>query len=235
MMQRALSAEYLKMKKICLWIPVISAVILLLFSCMEWYLYFRQGEAGVYTGFNVLYMFLSFTMLLTISLLCSTMSEPEHQAQGLKLLFSLPVNRTAFYFAKAIWIGALMLGCCALIIGGTAGIWLAYTDLTLPFPFLVKQVLGCFGASLPVLGIQLFLSLRFSNQTFPLAVGVLGAISSLFIARFGGTVLYVLPWAYPSMASPFIGGYTHWIMLGAGLGLVLLWGGAAGFRGMEIK
>lgn len=139
MMQRALSAEYLKMKKICLWIPVISAVILLLFSCMEWYLYFRQGEAGVYTGFNVLYMFLSFTMLLTISLLCSTMSEPEHQAQGLKLLFSLPVNRTAFYFAKAIWIGALMLGCCALIIGGTAGIWLAYTDLTLPFPFLVKQ------------------------------------------------------------------------------------------------
>lgn len=232
MMKGMFSAEYLKVKRICLLIPVISAIILVLFTCIEWYLYFRQGESGVYAGFNVMYLFLSFTMILTVSVLCSIMSETEHQAQGLKLLFSLPVNRPALYFIKAIWICILIFGCCLLIIGGTSIVWLIYTDQPLPFVFLVKQVLGCFVASIPVLAIQLFLSLRFSNQTFPMTVGIIGAISSLFLGRASGEFLYILPWAYPSMASPFIKGYTVWIALGAALGIILLWAGAMNYRSM---
>ncbi|AOT72605.1 ABC transporter permease [Geosporobacter ferrireducens] len=235
MMKRVLSSEYIKIRRICLWIPAISAAILLLFTCIEWYLYFRQGESGVYAGLNVMYMFLSFTVLLTGSLLCSIMAETEHQSQGLKLIFSMPVSRTTFYFTKAIWIGILMLGCSLLIIGGSSVIWLVYTDQPLPFYFLVKQVLGCLAASLPVLAIQQFLSLRFHNQTLPLAVGVIGAISSLFLGRFGVKILYILPWAYPSMASPFIKGYINWIVLGAVLGMFLLWAGAMRFRALEIK
>lgn len=235
MINGMLSAEFLKMKKICLWIPVISAVILLLFTCMEWYLYFRQGEAGVYTGLNVVYLFLSFTMLLTISLLCSVFFETEHQAQGMKMIFSMPVSRRAFYFIKALWVIILMLICCSLILLGASLIWIVYTNERLPFLFLTKQVFGCFAASLPVLGIQLFLSARFANQTFPLAAGAIGAISSLFLARFGTKLLYVLPWAYPSMASPFIKGYTNWIILGVTLGLIILLLGSIRFGAMEMK
>lgn len=234
-MLKLLLTEAQKMKKICFVIPVISAIILLLFTCLEWYLYFRQGEAGIYAGLNIVYMFLSFTLLLTISLLCSIMFETEHQAQGLKLIFTMPINRRGFYFAKAVWVIFLMLGCCSLILLGATFIWSIYTDLPIPFIFLLKQVMGSFLSALPVLAIQLFLSNYFINQTFPMAVGTIGAISSLFLVRFGGKVLYVLPWAYPSMASPFIEGYAYWILLGGVLGVIMLILGAIYFSKMEMK
>lgn len=234
-MLRLLLSEYRKLKKICFGIPVISAVILLLFTCIEWYLYFRQGEAGIYAGLNVVYMFLSFTILLTISLLCSIMFETEHQAQGLKLIFTMPVSRSGLYLAKAAWVILLMLGCCLMILTGASLIWVVYTDQPLPFLFLVKQVLGSFISALPVLAIQLFLSSFFANQTFPMAVGTIGALSSLFLVRFGGKILYILPWAYPSMASPFIEGFLRWILLGGTLGVGLLILGALYFSKMEMK
>lgn len=235
MIKELFLAEYMKMKKICFWIPAIGAFIFLLFTCMEWYLYFRQGEGGIYTGLNVVYMFLSFEILLTTSLLCSIMSETEHQAQSLKMFFSMPVKRGSFYLVKAVWVILFVLECCIFIIGGVCIIWILYTDKVLPFSFLIKQILGCFGASLPVLAIQLFLSLFFTNQTFPLAVGVLGSISSLFLGRIGKKIMYFLPWAYPSMASPFIEGYTNWIILGGLLGIIFLIAGSIAFTKMEIK
>jgi len=235
MILHMLSAEGIKMRKVCFIIPIVSTIILLLFTCMEWYLYFRQGEAGIYTGLNVMYMFLSFTMLLTISLLCSIISETEHQALGLKFNFLMPISRTGFYFAKAIWVSLLMFGCCLLILSGASVIWIAFSSQPLPFVFLMKQIFGCFAASLPVLAIQLFLSLRISNQTIPMSAGVIGAISSLFLARFTGRAAYILPWVYPSMASPFIKGYTNFILLGILLGGLLLSLGALRFRKMEIK
>ncbi|WP_077610232.1 ABC transporter permease [Clostridium sp. Marseille-P2415] len=235
MIKRLFAVECRKARKICYAVPVISSVILILFTCLEWYLYFRQGKTGVYAGLNVIYMFLSFTMLLTITLLCSMVSETEHQAQGLKLLFTTPVSRTAFYYTKAAWVVVLMLGCSALILGGFCTVWLLYSDEILPFAFLAKQIFGCLAASFPMLSIQLFLSLSFSNQTLPLALGMTGAVSSLFLPRITQKVLYILPWSYPSMASPFIKGYTTWIMLGTGLGFFLLMAGAMRFRTLEIK
>ncbi|WP_018752029.1 ABC transporter permease [Paenibacillus sanguinis] len=235
MMKKLLFAEFYKTRKICYIVPIVSAVVLILFTCLEWYLYFRQGEGGIYAGLNIIYMFLSFTMLLTISLLCSMVSETEHQSQGLKFLFATPVNRTAFYFAKAVWVVVLMLGCSILILGGFCLIWIMYTDKVLPFAFLVKQIFGCLAASFPILSIQLFLSLYFPNQTTPLGLGVTGAISSLFLPRITQEFLYVIPWSYPSMASPFIEGYTIWIAIGIALGLILLIAGALRFRTIEIK
>lgn len=237
MMKQLFFAEFYKTRKICYIIPVISAVVLIAFTCLEWYLYFRQGEEGIYAGLNIIYMFLSFTMLLTISLLCSMVSETEHQSQGLKFLFATPVNRTAFYLTKAVWIAVLMFGCSILILGGFCLIWLLYTDKVLPLPFLAKQIFGCLAASFPVLSIQIFLSLYFPNQTIPIGLGVIGAISSLFLPRITQNVLvlYILPWSYPSMASPFLEGYTTWIAIGIGSGLILLIAGAMRFRTLEIK
>lgn len=222
MIRNLLIAEYNKLKRICLWIPAISSVIFILFTCLEWRLYFKQGEAGVYAGFNVMYLFLSFTMLLTISLLASIVAETEHQAQGWKLLFSMPVSRAGLFLCKAVWIGALMVEACMLIIAGVSLIWVVYTSEPLPFAFLAKQVGGSLLASLPVLAIQLFVSIRVSNQTFPLALGIIGAISSLFIGRSGGDWTRFIPWAYPPMSSPFIPGYTSWLTLAVALGMLLL-------------
>lgn len=236
MMKRLFFAEFYKTRKICYIVPSVSAVVLILFTCLEWYLYFRQGDSGIYAGLNIIYMFLSFSMLLTISLLCSMVSETEHQSQGLKFLFASPVNRMAFYFTKAVWVILLMLWYSILVLGGFCLVWFLYTDKILPFSFLVKQIFGCLAASFPVLSIQLFLSISIPNQTFPLGLGVTGAISSLFLPRITQyDVLYILPWSYPSMSSPFIGGYTTWIAIAMGSGLILFVAGAMRFCYLEIK
>ena len=236
MIKRLFFAEFYKTRRICYIVPSVSAVVLILFTCLEWYLYFRQGDSGIYAGLNIIYMFLSFSMLLTISLLCSMVSETEHQSQGLKFLFASPVNRTALYVTKAVWVIVLMLWYSILVLGGFCLIWLLYTDKILPFSFLNKQIFGCLAASFPVLSIQLFFSISIPNQTLPLGLGVTGAISSLFLPRIThGDVLYILPWSYPSMSSPFIEGYTTWIAIAVGSGLILLAAGAMGFRSLEIK
>lgn len=235
MMKRLFFAEFYKTRKICYIVPAVSAAVLILFTCLEWYLYFRQGDSGIYAGLNIIYMFLSFSMLLTISLICSMVSETEHQSQGLKFLFAAPVNRTAFYFLKAVWVIFLMLCYSILVLGGFCLVWFLYTDKNLPFSFLMKQIFGCFAASFPVLSIQLFLSLSIPNQTIPLGLGVTGAISSLFLPRITQDVLYILPWSYPSMSSPFIEGYKTWIAIAIGSGLILFVAGAMRFRSLEIK
>lgn len=225
-MRKLFRAEYDKLRKLCLWVPLISASILVSFTCLEWYLYFRQGEAGVYAGFNVMYLFLSFTLLLTVSLLASLIAETEHRAEGWKLLFSMPVSRPGLYLAKALWVGILMLVTALLIIIGVCGVWVLYTSQPLPFLFLVKQIFGGLLSCLPVLGIQLYLSVRFSNPTFPLAVGLVGAISSLFIGRSGSLWIYFVPWAYPSLSSPFTPGYGGLILFASITGLILLGAGS---------
>jgi hypothetical protein len=230
-----MTAEYTKLKTTCILTPVISAVVLLLFTCLEWYLYFRQGETGIYSGLNIVYMFLSFTLLLTITLICSILAETEHQAQGLKLIFSMPVSRFGFYIRKAVLAGILMLLCCFLILMGFTGIWQFSTEEPFPFLFLAKQIFGGLFASFPLLSLQLYLSFRFSNQTFPMTIGCIGAVSSLFLVRNGGLILYFLPWAYPSMASPFMEGYRVFIMLGIAVGLLFLVTGAFLFSKTEIK
>lgn len=230
-----LAAEYSKLKITCILTPVISAVVLLLFTCLEWYLYFRQGETGIYSGLNIVYLFLSFTLLLAITLICSILAETEHQAQGLKLIFSMPINRFAFYIQKAVLAGILMLLCCFLILMGFTAIWHFSTEEPLPFLFLSKQIFGGLFASFPILSLQLYLSFRFSNQTFPMALGCMGAVSSLFLARNGEQILYFLPWAYPSMASPFLEGYKVFIMLGITVGLFFLVTGAFLFSNTELR
>lgn len=234
-MIKLLYAEIQKTRKICYVVPVVSSIILILFTCLEWYIYFRQGAGGIMSGLNVVYMFLSFTMLLTISIMCSIVSETEHQAQGLKLFFTMPVSRTAFYVIKAVWVIILMIICSTLILSGFSVVWIMYSNETLPFLFLAKQIFGCLAASLPVLSIQLFISMYFYNQTFPLAFGVTGAVSSLFLPRIIQKGLYIFPWAYPSMASPFIKEYILWIILGLGIGVIFLIAGAVKFRNLEIK
>lgn len=122
---------------------------------------------------------------------------------------------------KILWVCILMLETCFLVIFGLSILWLIYTSQPLPFMFLVKQVFSCFLASFTVLVIQLWISIRISNQAIPLTVGVVGAASSLFLGRSGIKYLHWLPWAYPSLATPFIKNYMLWIALAIMLGILL--------------
>lgn len=57
-------AEGLKLKRLCRLIPFFQGIILISMTALEWYLYFRQGPGGVYAGFAVMYMFISFVFFI---------------------------------------------------------------------------------------------------------------------------------------------------------------------------
>ncbi|MNJ49712.1 ABC-2 family transporter protein [compost metagenome] len=234
MMGKVLKAEYFRLKKICLWIPIISAGILVLFSSMEWYFYFRK-QHGDFAIFNAVYIFISINLLLCVSLLASIVAETEHQAQGWKLLFATSVSRVNLFLGKVIWVCLLMLVSCFLIIIGMILVWLCFTNEPFPLEFFLKQVLSCYIACLPVLAIQLVISIRSSNQAIPLGIGVVGAISSLFIPRISVNLVPFIPWAYPAIATPFSEDYLIWLGLSLVVGILLVCAGTISFAKMELK
>jgi lantibiotic transport system permease protein len=222
MIVRALHTEFLKLKKICYIIPVLSSFIFIIFTCLEWYLYFRHDPMGVYSIFNVMYLFLSFIMVLSITLLTSIIASTEHEALGWKLIHSLSIPSSILYISKILLVILLMLGTCILIIAELSIVWVLYTDETLPFLFLTKQVFYCFFASFPILTIQLYISIRFYNQSFALVTGICGTIASLFLGRSTVEWIHYLPWSYPSLATPFFENGINWVLTGIGIGLLFL-------------
>ncbi|WPC43445.1 ABC transporter permease [Clostridium sp. JS66] len=235
MMLKILISEKMKLKNICYFIPVISSIILIAFTCIEWYSYFRRTSVGAYGIFNALYIFLPFIMLLTVTMLSSIIAEIEHKAGAWKVMFSLPLKHSKIYICKLILICLFMFETCALIVIGLTILWLTYTSEPLPFIFLIKQVLSSFLASVAALTIQLWISIRISNQAIPLTIGVIGGVSSLTLARSKIEYLHLLPWAYPSLASPFIENYKLWIMLSIILGVFFLVVSSVMFEKSEFK
>lgn len=221
MILRVIKAEGLKLKKICWWIPVIQGCVLTGMTAVEWYFYFRQGPGGVYAGFSVMYMFLSFVMLLGGTLLASIMAGTEHDTQTWKQLMAMPVPRSYIYLSKVVWIVILQLGTALITIAGMSLIWVLYTDNPIPWWIMLKQPINTSLATIPVLIIQLWLSTTVSNQSFPLAVGIFGSISSLFLSRTSILYLKILPWSYPALSSPFIKEHMGWLLLAISLGIIL--------------
>ncbi|MFB6366674.1 ABC transporter permease [Paenibacillus elgii] len=234
MMWRIFLAEGIKSKGICWWLPVIQAIILTMMTALEWYLYFRQGPEGVYAGFAVMYMFLSFVMMLGTTLLASIVSSVEHDTRTWKQLLAMPVPRGLIYLSKAFWIILLQALTALLIIAGMTTIWLLYTSEPIPWDVMLKQPLYAFVALLPALAIQLWLSTRLANQALPLAVGIFGSIASLFLARTELSFLKALPWAYPALSSPMIPGHLVWVMTGLVDGALILAVSTAFFARREV-
>ncbi|KZS43282.1 ABC transporter permease [Paenibacillus glucanolyticus] len=234
MIWRLCIAEGIKMKRICWWLTVIQAVGLTLMTALEWYLYFRQGPDGVYAGFAVMYMFLSFVMLLGATILASIVSGTEHDTHMWKHLLSLPVPRSFVYLSKAVWLIVLQALTALFTVIGMTFIWLLYTSEPIPWDMMIKQPFYAFMAAMPALALQLWLSTRFANQALPIAIGVIGAIASLFLARADALWIKALPWAYPALSSPFIPNHLNWITAGLSVGTLFLAIGSVHFARREV-
>ncbi|MEK3731957.1 ABC transporter permease [Paenibacillus sp. FSL M8-0334] len=216
-----LHAEGLKLKRLCRLIPLIQGIILISMTALEWYLYFRQGPGGVYAGFAVMYMFLSFVFLLGITLLASIMAGTEHETRAWKQLLAMPVPKGSIYLAKLVWIFLLQLCTVVITVVGMCVIWVLYTNEPIPWKIMILQPLFVSLSSVPMMAIQLWLSTVFANQALPLALGIFGSVSSLFLARSSSPVIHLLPWSYPALSSPLIPGHMQWIGISLGVGLML--------------
>mgnify|MGYP000935699025 CR=1 FL=1 len=154
---------------------------------------------------NLVYALL-FLPLIT-GVLAGLICRYEHQAGGWKQLLALPVTRGKVFFAKyallmliVLFIQLLYLGVVYLI-----GMQKGYTE---PFPIEIfwKSILGGWVATLPLVALQLWMSIMMKSFAAPFAVNVVFTIPSILAInseRFGP----YYPWAQP-FSMMYIGGKT---------------------------
>ncbi|NGP43863.1 ABC transporter permease subunit [Bacillaceae bacterium SIJ1] len=118
------------------------------------------------------------SILLGACLLTSILASVEHQGDQWKQLYALPLFRWRLYLAKWLVSICLMLLAGAglavgtYILGGTLGFGWEKAPLVSIVTYSFFPILG----AMPVLSLQLWLSVAIKNQALPLVVGSLGMI-----------------------------------------------------------
>lgn len=206
-----LSAEWFKLRKSKM-VPIILAgpiigLFIGLTSNMEsniqgidvnsWYI--------ALSSMNLMYALLFLPLIAGVfaSLICRY----EHQSGGWKQLLALPVTRGKVFVAKYVLIMLLVLAmqllylCSIFAVGMIKG----YTD---PFPMEIvwKSIIGGWVATLPLVALQLWMSIMFKSFAAPFAVNVVFTLPSI-LAINSKTIGPYYPWAQP-FSMMYIGGST---------------------------
>ncbi|MBN2908795.1 ABC transporter permease [Polycladomyces sp. WAk] len=175
------------------------------------------------------------TLILGITILASMLSGLEHDAKAWKLILSLPINRLTPFFSKFLLLFYSLTIFVCLTFVGLVIVGNVFDLGPTHWSLVARQMFYPFFASMPVMVLQLWLSMIIRNQAIPLTVGIVGATLSLFLAYSPPLVLKLFPWAYVPLASPVNeGSYVQWPLVGTMLGFLLLIAGGLHFSKREI-
>lgn len=212
---RSLAAEGIKLKHTpSLWVTLIGGLfvaglifIVYLFQVEE----LNKPDVNPWdTYFQLSFMMVSLLLLTPfVILLAGAIVYPEHQANSRKYLYTLPLPKGYFYYAKLFLLTLLIiltfvLFFCGVVLGGYLLGWIRpvygfheYSPRLIDFPIKLGH---SFVAALGVAGIQYWLSVRWSNFILPVGAGLLGYIIAMGLTLSGKYDLAVYcPYAYPAI------------------------------------
>ncbi|WP_042200302.1 ABC transporter permease [Paenibacillus camerounensis] len=237
MMWRALSADWLKIRGKGLWFLVflgplgLTAMQGLNFGLRYDYLK-EQYQADLWGGLlsNVA-GFVPIALYLGGTLVCSLIANVEHQMSSWKQLLALPVSRTAVYMAKLLLCLLLLVCSCLLLSAGTLalGLLLGFGIQAIPYADILRLGFASYAGALPIIALQLWLSVSSRNQTFPVAAGITLSLLSLFS-------MYLSEWMplnWPVLAWE---AESPWLFIASGLllGLLMILPGAVHFARKDV-
>lgn len=149
-------------------------------------------------------LFLPLVSGIFASLICRY----EHQAGGWKQLLALPVTRGKVFVAKYILIMLLVMAMQLLYLSSiyAVGMIKGYTG---PFPLEIvwKSIFGGWVATLPLVALQLWMSVMFKSFAAPFAVNVIFTLPSILVVNSERFAPYY-PWVQP-FSMMYIGGGTE--------------------------
>ncbi|NMM62996.1 ABC transporter permease subunit [Clostridium sp. P21] len=160
-------------------------------------LFTEKGQnvwSQVYTQSSMFYGL--FIIALFITIIIAILVRIENADDNFKRILTLPIKRSDLYIAKlfvACGIVALNLILLMLLII-SAGVIIAPSNQSMPIELIYTPIL-CIIASLPVIGVQYYLSMKFKNIAVPLGVGLAFSIPSILINNTKYWMLF--PWTYP--------------------------------------
>lgn len=209
---RALAAERLKLRGTLAWRLCLIAPALVVTVCVLQIL--LGGKATAMTdgaqawhrfsqGVLVLWAFLMLPLYVTLQ--SALLAGLEHSERQWKHLLALPVPRSAHYLAKwwtllALVLLAILVLVLLIPVGGGLMMQLG-NPLGLsgapPWEFLLTRAVAIFAASLFIISLHAWISIRFSSFTIAVATGMSATVAGFLIAqsaKFG----HWYPWSMPT-------------------------------------
>jgi hypothetical protein len=238
MMWRALSADWLKIRGKGLWFLVfVGPLGLVAMQGLNFglrYDYLSQQYSGDLWGglLQNISGFVSTALFLGGTLVCSLMANIEHQMSSWKQLLALPISRTSVFMAKLLLCLLLVGASCALLSVGVValGLILGFNAELIPYWDVLRIGSMSYIAALPVIALQLWVSLANRNQTLPVALGITLSLMSVFSPLLSDWV--PLTWPYLAWDST-----NRLLFSGAGLllGMLVLLPSAVHFARKDVE
>lgn len=238
MMGRALSADFLKIRGKGIWLlAFIGPVGLIAMQALNFGLRYdylmKEYAADPWGGLlESILFFVPIALFLGITLVCSLMANIEHQLSSWKQLLALPITRTAVFSAKFVLALLIISVSCILLTLGTValGLGLGMDVQEIPYGDLIRLGFVPFMGAIPLLALQLWLSLTTKNQGIAVSFGITASVVSMFALQFPDWV----PLKWPLIA--YIGpGQTQVISAGLLLGATITLMGLIHFNRRDVN
>ncbi|WP_145050205.1 MULTISPECIES: ABC transporter permease [Paenibacillus] len=232
---RALSSDWLKIRGKGIWFLVFLAPIgLTLMQALNFGLRLDYLK-GIYGGDlweglleNVI-VFVPLALMLGATIISSMMANVEHEQGSWKQLLALPISRPAVYLAKFIMTCVLLIISCLLLSIGTVGLGLifGFDASVIPWISIVKLGILPLAGALPVLSVELWLTMVSKNQALPVTFGIVLAVTGMFSL----TISPHFPLAWSMMAWK---GSLIYPALGLGVGILIMLMGMVHFSRKDV-
>ncbi|MFC5589587.1 ABC transporter permease [Sporosarcina soli] len=197
-MRKLFQSEFLKLRKSAIWLLIfVSPLLSLLLGLGA----DTMTELGQQQWIETLGMMTISHAILFLPLLTGIFSSficrYEHVGGGWKQLLTMPVSRKNVYIVKVLIVSFLIALTQLLFVSGLFLIgWLKGFSTDIPWEVIGTSVLGGWVACLPLIALQMFVSVAWSSFAAPLAVNVIFTIPNMLIVnseKFGP----YYPWAQP--------------------------------------
>lgn len=142
-------------------------------------------------------LFVPIAIYLAMTLLMSMIANIENRQNSWKQTLALPVRRSQVFASKFLSCLIQLLVACVLLTISTLILGLVL-KLPAPIPYMELLTFGFYPmlASLPMLGVMLWLTLTVRNQAIPIALGIAASLTSVF----GASMPELLPLSWPALA-----------------------------------
>ncbi|MFK0525473.1 ABC transporter permease [Paenibacillus illinoisensis] len=205
---RALSSDWLKIRGKGIWFLVFLAPIgLTLMQALNFGLRldYLKGIYGdnLWNGLleNVV-VFVPLALMLGATILSSMIANVEHEQGSWKQLLAMPIPRPAVYLAKFLLACILLVISCLLLTAGIVILGLVFGFNAGDIPWIQAFKLGLLplAGALPVLSIELWLTMVAKNQALPVTLGIVLAITGMFALSISPS--FPLAWAQMAWNGP---------------------------------
>lgn len=205
-MKEIIAVELLKLKNSkILWIVILTPVFMVLQGVINLIRYYNlftgRGQnvwEQLYTQSMIFYVMILFPVL--ISVVMTLVARLENAHHGWKQYLSLPVKKEAVYVIKFLTAcGLVFVNILALIMSMLlAGLFIG-VEGNLPYQTLISRPMLTYLTALPMMAILYVLSIRYTQMTVPLGIGIGLTLPAMVVAN--SKYWIICSWTYPVMAA----------------------------------